>query len=193
VGGEYRALGSVMVFTAIMLWMYRLFIRKMANRFQEVTLVKLETWYEKRLARALKGKMPYVLSIGTFVLLIVAFMAFGASLATQRTKVEFFPDNKPNQIIVYIDYPQRTDIEKTNAITKESEQKVASVLNDKMYTDGSYNYMVESTVSQVGEGAGNPQTDGGSTAEMPHKGKITASMREYKYRRGEDSELMRQK
>ena len=161
IGGEYRALGSVMVFTAVMLWMYRLFIRKMANRFQEVTLVKLETWYEKRLSRALNGKMPYVLSIGTFVLLIVAFMAFGASLASQRTKVEFFPDNKPNQIIVYIEYPQGTDIEKTNAITKEIEQKVASVLNDKMYTDGSYNYMVESTVSQVGEGAGNPQTDGG--------------------------------
>jgi len=48
-------------------------------------------------------------------------------------------------------------------------------------------------VSQVGEGAGNPNTDGGSSAEMPHKGKITASMREYKYRRGEDSELLRQK
>ena len=53
--------------------------------------------------------------------------------------------------------------------------------------------MVESTVSQVGEGAGNPQTDGGSAAEMPHKGKITASMREYKYRRGADSEVLRQK
>lgn len=48
-------------------------------------------------------------------------------------------------------------------------------------------------MSQVGEGAGNPQTDGGSTAEMPHKGKITASMREYKYRKGEDSEQLRQK
>src|SRR5690606_9410789 len=150
VGGEYRALGSVMVFTAIMLWMYRLFIRKMANRFQEVTLVKLETWYEKRLAKALKGRMPYSLCIGTLVLLIVAFMAFGASLATQRTKVEFFPDNKPNQIIVYIEYPQGTDIEKTNAITKEIEQKVATVLNDKAYTDDGYNFMVESTVSQVG-------------------------------------------
>ncbi len=56
-----------------------------------------------------------------------------------------------------------------------------------------YNFMVESAVSQVGEGAGNPQTDGGSAAEMPHKGKITASMREYKYRRGEDSEILRQK
>jgi hypothetical protein len=53
-----------------------------------------------------------------------------------------------------------------------------------MYTTNAYNYMVESVVSQVGEGAGNPQTDGGSSAEMTHKGKITASMREYKYRKG---------
>ena len=59
--------------------------------------------------------------------------------------------------------------------------------------DGDHNFLVESVVSQVGEGAGNPQTDGGSAAEMPHKGKITASMREFKYRRGEDSEELRQK
>src|SRR5690606_22191518 len=193
VGGEYRALGSVMVFTAIMLWMYRLFIRKMANRFQEVTLVKLETWYEKRLAKALKGRMPYILSIGTFVLLIVAFMAFGASLSSQRTKVEFFPDNIPNQIIVYIEYPEGTAIEKTNTITKEIEKIVYGVLDDEQYKDNGYNFMVESAVSQVGEGAGNPQTDGGSAAEMPHKAKITASMREFKFRRGEDSEILRQK
>ena len=120
-------------------------------------------------------------------------MAFGASLSTQRTKVEFFPDNKPNQIIVYIEYPQGTDIEKTNSITKEIEEKVYSVLNESTYMDDDYNFLVESVVSQVGEGAGNPQTDGGSAAEMPHKGKITASMREYKYRRGEDSEILRQK
>src|SRR5690606_12863697 len=50
---------------------------------------------------------------------------------------------------------------------------------------------VESAVSQVGEVAGNPQTDSGYSAEMPHKAKITASMREYKYRRREDSELLR--
>ena len=193
IGGDYSALGTLMVFTAIMLWVYRLLLRKMANRFQNVTLVKLENFYEKSLKAALKGKRPYFISIGTFVLLIVAFIAFGASLATQRTKVEFFPDNKPNQIIVYIEYPEGTDINKTNTITKEIEKKVYAVLNEDMYTDGDYNYMVESAVSQVGEGAGNPQTDGGSAAEMPHKGKITASMREYKYRRGEDSELMRQK
>ena len=193
IGGDYRALGSLMIFTAIMLWVYRLLLRKMANRFQNKTLVKLEILYEKTLKWALKGKRPYLISIGTVILLFVSFIVFGISLSTQRTKVEFFPDNKPNQIIVYIEYPEGTDIKKTNAITKEIEKKVYTVLNEGMYRKGDYNFMVESAVSQVGEGAGNPQTDGGSAAEMPHKGKITASMREYKFREGQDSELMRQK
>lgn len=193
VGGTNRALGTLMIFTAIMLWGYRLFLRKWANAFQTKVLPRLENWYERQLRRALSGWKPYVLIGGTFLLLIVSVIAFGASLASQRTKVEFFPDNKPNQIIVYIEYPQGTDIEKTNAITKEIETKVYTVLNDSQYTDGDYNFLVESAVSQVGEGAGNPTVDAGSGGEMPHKGKITASMREYKYRRDEDSELLRQK
>jgi len=193
VGGAYRGLGTIMIFTAIMLWAYRLFIRNWANSFQNKALVKLEGWYEGQLRWALSKRKPYILSIGTFLLLIAAFIAFGISLATQRTKVEFFPDNKPNQIIVYIEYPEGTAIEKTNAITKQIEKRVYDVINDSHYMDGDRNFLVESAVSQVGEGAGNPQTDGGSTAEMPHKAKITASMREYKYRRGEDSELLRQK
>ena len=192
-GGTYAALGTLMIFTAIMLWIYRLFLRNWANSFQNKVLPRLESWYENRLRSALTGKRPYALIVLTFVLLIASFIAFGWSLGTQRTKVEFFPDNKPNQIIVYIEYPEGTDIQKTNSITKLIEEKVSTVLYGDEYMDGDYNFMVESLVSQVGEGAGNPQTDGGSAAEMPHKGKITASMREYKYRRGLDSELMRQK
>lgn len=192
-GGSYSALGTLMIFTSIMLWVYRLFLRGWANAFQNRVLPRLENWYERMLKGALTSWKPYALVIGTFMLLIAAFGTFGWSLGTQRTKVEFFPDNKPNQIIVYIEYPQGTDIEKTNAITKLIEEKVNTVLYAEDYMDGDYNFMIESIVSQVGEGAGNPQTDGGSAAEMPHKGKITASMREYKYRRGLDSESLRQK
>ena len=192
-GGDYRALGSVMIFTAIMLWVYRFGLRKIANRFQTRTIPLWERIYKKTLRGALKGNMPYVLTIGTVILLIIAFAGFGYSVGSQRTKIEFFPDNTPNQIIVYIEYPQGTDIEKTNIITKEIEDRVYGILDDAEYTDGVYNFLIESVVSQVGEGAGNPQTDGGSTAEMPNRGKITASMREYKYRRGADSELLRQK
>ena len=192
-GGAYKAIGSLIVFTAIMLWVYRFFLRGWANSFQNKVLPRLESWYERQLKRAMTGWTPYLLIAGTFVLLIVAFSGFGMSLKSQRTKVEFFPDNKPNQIIVYIEYPEGTDIKKTNNITKQIEQKVAEVLYSDDYMDGDFNFMIESIVSQVGEGAGNPETDGGSAAEMPHKGKITASMREYKYRRGLDSELLRQK
>jgi len=192
-GGDYRGLGTLMVFTSIMLWIYRLFLRKWANSFQKNALVRLENFYEKSLRASLKGWRPYILVVGTFLLLIISFIGFFGSLSQGRTKVEFFPDNKPNQIIVYIEYPEGTDIEETNTITSEIEKKVFTVLNGDEYTVGEYNYMVESSVSQVGEGAGNPQTDGGSAAEMPHKGKITVSMREYKYRQDEDSELMRQK
>ena len=192
-GGEYNGLGTLIIFTAIMFWVYRFILRKAANYFQKHTLVSLENWYERQLKRALTGWRPYLLVVATFVLLFVAFTGFGWSLKEERTKVEFFPDNKPNQIIVYIEYPQGTDIEKTNEITREIEQKVFEVLNEKIYTDDGYNFLVESIVSQVGEGAGNPEKDGGSSAEMPHKGKITASMREFKYRRGEDSEMLRQK
>ncbi|MDB3977477.1 efflux RND transporter permease subunit [Flavobacteriaceae bacterium] len=192
-GDTYSGLGSLMIFTAVMLWTYRLILRKLANAFQTKVLNRLENWYKNNLRIAFKGARPYLIVAFTFVLLFGAFAAFGISVSKQRTKIEFFPDNTPNQIIVYLEYPQGTTIEKTNAITKEIEKRVYNTINNERYTDGNFNFLVESAVSQVGEGAGNPQTDGGSAAEMPHRGKITASMREYKYRRGEDSEILRKK
>ena len=192
-GDTYSGLGSLMIFTAVMLWAYRLILRKLANAFQTKVLNRLENWYKNNLRIAFKGARPYLIVAFTFVLLFGAFAAFGISVSKQRTKIEFFPDNTPNQIIVYLEYPQGTTIEKTNAITKEIEKRVYNTINNERYTDGNFNFLVESAVSQVGEGAGNPQTDGGSAAEMPHRGKITASMREYKYRRGEDSEILRKK
>ena len=192
-GGAYRGLGTVMIVTSILLWIYRLFLRKWANYFQDKILTKFENFYENQLRAALTGWRPYILTVGILGLLIISFMTFGISLEKQRTKVEFFPDNKPNQIIVYIEYPEGTDIEKTNTITKQIEEKIYAVLEDPIYREGDYNFMVESAVSQVGEGSGNPQTDAGLTSEMPHKGKVTVSMREFKYRKGRDSELLRQK
>jgi len=118
-GGTYRAIGSIMVFTAIMLWVYRIFLRRWANGFQNRVLPKWEHFYESILRGVLKGWRPIILSITTFLLLFVAFGGFGASVQSKRTKVEFFPDNTPNQIIVYIEYPEGTDIEKTNTITNE--------------------------------------------------------------------------
>ncbi|MFT7334608.1 MAG: multidrug efflux pump [Porticoccaceae bacterium] len=195
-GGAVRGLGSLMLFTVLMFWLYKYVIKDRTLKFQNNTLNSLENRYEKSLKFFLSGKKPYIVVIGMFFMFFIVLISyFGWSVGSGRTKVEFFPDNKPNQIIVYIEYPQGTDIEKTNNITKEIEQKVYAVIDSKEYVneDTKSNYLVESAVSQVGEGAGNPQTDAGSSAEMPHKAKITVSMQEFKYREGRDSEEMRQK
>ena len=186
-GGPYRGLGTLMLFTTVMLWVYRLFLRGWANGFQNKVLPRWERFYESVLRRTLSGRKPILITISTFVLLFVAFVGFGISIGSQRTKVEFFPDNTPNQIIAYIEYPEGTDIKKTNAITKDIEERVYEIINEEAYKSGDFNFLTESAVSQVGEGAGNPQTDGGSSAEMPHRGKITATMREFKFRKGADS------
>src|SRR6056300_29953 len=192
-GGAMRGLGTLMILTAALFWAYKYGIKRWANKFQAGSLVRFENWYERQLKRALTGKNVYWYFGSTVLLLISAFMFFGMSVGAGRTNIEFFPNNTPNQIIVYIEYPQGTDIEKTNTITKDIEKRVAEVLNAPEQLDNGYNFLVEASVSQVGEGAGNPQTDGGSSAEMPHRGKITASMREFKYRRGMDTEILRKK
>ena len=106
-------------------------------------------------------------------------------------RVEFFPENQPQQILVLIEYPEGTAIEKTNRITKKIESQVFQVMDRPKYNKNKFNLLVESGVAQVGEGAGNPFIDGGNTNELPHKGKITLTMREFKLREGVSSEELR--
>ncbi len=191
-GGPVRGLGTLMIVVAILFWIYKYFLKPWSTRFQKNSLVRLENWYEKRLKHALRGKNVYWYFGVTMILLVAAFMTFGASVGSQRTKVEFFPDNTPKEIYVYIEYPQGTDIDKTNILTKDIEERVYDIIDDQQYlkTDGE-NYLVDTGVSQVGKGAENPFTEGGSAAEMPHRGKITLSMQEFKFREGLDTEKLR--
>ncbi|MFS4466452.1 efflux RND transporter permease subunit [Maribacter sp. 2210JD10-5] len=191
-GGAMRGLGTVMILTAIMFWVYKYVLKRWALNFQKKTMVHFENWYERRIQHSLRGKNVYWYFGITFFLLIAVFMAFGGSIGSGRTKIEFFPDTIPNEVYAYIEYPQGTSIEKTNKITKDIEKRIYGIVNqDKYEGPNGENYLVESAVSQVGEGAGNPQTDGGSAAEMPHRGKVTVSMREFKYRNGLDTEELR--
>ncbi|NNE03669.1 MAG: efflux RND transporter permease subunit [Eudoraea sp.] len=191
-GGAMRGLGSVMIVTAVLFWIYKYFLKKWSKRFQETSLKKMENFYEGKIKYALKGKNVYWFAGITVLLLVGTMMLFGLSLGSGRTKVEFFPDNTPNEIYVYIEYPQGTSIEKTNELTRAIEKRVYAITKKEEYTQGDHNYLLASSVSQVGEGAGNPFTDGGSSAEMPHRGKLTLSMREFKYRNGINTENLRQ-
>ncbi len=177
--GALRGIGNLSILAAILLWTYKYFLSPFVDYFQFKALKKLENKYEQTLKFSLKGKNAFLVFFGTLLLLIISFVLVGIV----KPKVLFFPENQPNQIITYIEYPEGTDIRKTNELTKKVEQRIFDLIEKYEDEDG-YNYMVESAIAQVGQGAGNPQTDGGQQNEMPHKGKVTLTMREFKERRG---------
>ncbi|MDH3795609.1 MAG: efflux RND transporter permease subunit, partial [Flavobacteriaceae bacterium] len=100
VGGEVRGLGSLMIVIAGLFWLYRYVLKGLTLRFQQVFLTRMERFYEKQLRFALGGRNVYWFFGVTVLMLIAAFMAFGVSVASERTKIEFFPDNTPNEIYV---------------------------------------------------------------------------------------------
>ena len=184
---DTRAIGSLLAFICFLFWSYKYVIKNQAIRFQNTFLVRLENTYNDFLSFALSGIRPFLFLAGTFLLFITSIVLMGIF----PPKIEFFPDNEPQQILVYLEYPEGTDIEKTNETLKQIESEIYEVINNPKYLDGDYNFLVESAISQVGEGAGNPETDAGGTGEIPHKALITMTMREFKYRRGMSSEELR--
>ena len=185
--GVIRGLGTLMICITLLIWVYKYFIKKLASQFKMIFLPSLEKAYSNFLSRALKGYRPIGFLTGTFLLLFSSFILFGVF----PPKIEFFPENQPLQIFTYLEYPQGTDIEKTNDITKRIEHDIDKIISQNKYNKQSYNFLVEDFGAQVGSGAGNPEIDGGVTNEMPHKGKITLTMREFKYRNGLSSEILR--
>ena len=185
--GVIRGIGTLMILITGLFWAYKFFIKNLALRFQNTFLIWLENSYRSLLTSLLRGYRPYALLLGTFMLLIFSFVLMGIF----PPKVEFFPENQPNQIITYIEYPEGTAIGKTNKITKRIEADIFEILDNEKYQSNGFNFLVEDAVAQVGAGAGNPETDNGVTNEMPHKAKITLTIREFKYRRGASSESLR--
>jgi multidrug efflux pump subunit AcrB len=182
-----RIFGNLMILTPLLFWMYKLFIKKWAQTFQNTFLVRLENGYRKFLSFALSGYKPGLFLGGTFFLLFTSFALMGIF----PPSVEFFPENQPKQILVFIEYPEGTAIKKTNTTTRLIESEIFDVIARPEYNNGTFNLLVESGVAQVGEGAGNPFIDSGNTNELPHKGKITLTMREFKMRGGISSEALR--
>ncbi|MDA8639549.1 efflux RND transporter permease subunit, partial [Flavobacteriaceae bacterium] len=185
--GTIRGLGTLMVFTTLLFWAYKFFIKKWAVYFQNVILVNLEKRYTKVLRFALTGSKPYIFLFSTIALLFSSFIILGIA----SPKVEFFPENQPQQIFVYMEYPEGTSIEKTNAAAKLIEAEIFEVISQDKYMENGNNFMIDSNVSMVGAGAQNPETDKGGDQDMPHKAKITLTMSEFKLRQGLSSENLR--
>jgi len=171
----WNTIGSLSVVTSVLIVVYVFYLRKAVGWFQAVYLVKLENGYESLLTFALRGKNPIKFLLGTFLLLIFSIVLLGIS----SPKVLFFPDNQPQLVNVFVEFPIGTSIEATNAFVDKMEDEMMTKLEP-------YGGILESVITQVGEGTGDP-TQGPSLQSTPHKAKITIGFVDYIDRQGIDT------
>ena len=175
-----RAIGHLSIISLGLMWLYKIKLHQWTQDFQHSFFPRMEKKYQSFLSKILTGRNAWI-ALGTIIGML--FFSF-ALLKVFPRKILFFPDNIPNQAIVYIEYPQGTDIEKTNKATTFVEKQVIAILGKYVDQKTNENFLAESIVSQVGIGAGNPNVDAGSASETPFKGKVTVNFSEFKFRRG---------
>lgn len=187
-----RITGNLIVFFGFAGYFNAKVLTPATHYFQKAFMPKLESMYTNTLKFVLSGYKPGLVLFGTFALLILSFVMFGLF----PPKVYFFPENQPNLVYVYTDFPIGTDIEVTNEITNEIEAKIIEKLKkyeveeaDENGVIRKYNYMVESVIAQVGDGAGDPN-EGFSPANTPNKSSVTVALVNFDKRRGISSQTV---
>jgi multidrug efflux pump subunit AcrB len=150
--------------------------------FQNKFLPRLERVYEKFLRFAIKGKRPLVFLGGTILLLIFSLGLF----TIFPPKVEFFPNNEPQYVNIFISHPIGTDIGVTNETTLKVEADLNKILNEYMDADDTTGIpqderLIKSIISQVGEGTSDP-AQGVTMGNTPHKARITVNFCEFQFR-----------
>ncbi len=159
--------------------------------FQFKFLPILENTYERFLKFSLVRRRPVAYFLGTFVLLFLSIIMVGLF----TPKVLFFPENQPNYVNVFIEHPIGTDIKVTNQTTLEVERIINEEILPKEIADtvgkSVDEWIIQSIISQVGEGASD---NAGGTITMgntPYKGRVQINFSEFKFRGDyETSEIM---
>lgn len=171
--------GNLLLLFMILWLLNRYVLTDAINSFQQKLLPRIMNRYESLLRWALKGWRPVHLLLGTFGLLILSFIMIAASVGIGRTGVVFFPKPDPNQIYIYLKLPVGMDVKYTDSVTQELEKRVSKVLGtDK----GKPNPIVESVISNVAVGAGDPVL--GDRSVRSELGRLQISFVEYEKRHG---------
>jgi multidrug efflux pump subunit AcrB len=171
----FRFLGNLILFIAIMVLFNHFILNDVIHRFQNGFLPRLMGQYERLLRWALRGWRPVWLLLGTFALFIFSIFFFGA----RNVPVVFFPSGDPNQVFVYTKLPVGTDVEYTDSISRILENRVYKVLNME---NGKPNPIVESVITNIAVGAGDPMS--GDRSTRPELGRIQVSFVEFEKRHG---------
>ncbi|MCX6185765.1 MAG: efflux RND transporter permease subunit, partial [Bacteroidetes bacterium] len=165
-------LGNFIVVIYGLYCLNRFVMYKYIENFQNKTWPSVQEVYRKLITWCLKGKRPIFLLVGTIGLLFFSIFL----VKVRSPKVVFFPQASPNFVYTYIEMPVGTDQVVTDSITKLVEERIYKEIGDS-------NKIVESVISNVAIGAGDPtQFEAGAKSNL---GKVTVAFVEFGKRHGE--------
>lgn len=172
-GGNF-GFGNFIVFMFGLYCLNKFILTGAIRRFQEKIWPAVQNRYARLMDWVLKGTRPVWFLVGTVGLFIFSIVLTGL----MKPKVVFFPQADPNFIFTYISLPIGTDQKYTDSITNIVEERVFNVI-------GKNNPIVESVISNVAVGAGDPRNFDQSVS--PHLGKVTVAFVEFAERKGEST------
>ncbi len=144
---------------------------KMIAWFQTKALPRFQNGYANLVRWAIGH--PALVMVGVLVLFIGSFVAVGI----RKPAVAFFPKGDPKFIYTYLKMPVGTRVAVTDSITHVLEDRIYGVIGKK-------NPDVESVITNVAIGAGDPAEATAAGVSQSHMGKVGVAFKELSERTG---------
>jgi len=164
-------MGNLMLTVLAFIFLNNYVLVKLIAGFQTKVLPRFQNGYQRLVAWALRW--PKSIMVSMVVLFVLSIMAVGA----RSPKVDFFPSGDPKFIYTYLKMPVGTRVEVTDSVTRELEKRIYGVI-------GRNNHDVESVISNVAIGAGDPGEATATGVSQSNLGKIGVAFKETSDRTG---------
>jgi multidrug efflux pump len=137
--------------------------------FQRSILPRFQDGYARLVEIVVGGSVWR--QIGIMASLVLLFVGSIMAVGARKPKVDFFPKGDPKFIYTYLRMPVGTKVEVTDSVTKILERRVYGVIGRK-------NPDVESVITNVAIGAGDPTEATASGVSQSHLGKVGVAFKE---------------
>jgi multidrug efflux pump subunit AcrB len=167
--------GNLFVFVILFCFFDKFIFVHWIAGFQTKVLPRFQNGYASLVRAAVGGSIWRQVSImgGLVVLFFLSIVAVGV----RQPKVDFFPKGDPKFIYTYLKMPVGTRVEVTDSVTRVLERRINSVV-------GENNHDVESIITNVAIGAGDPGEASASGTSQSNLGKIAVAFKESGERTG---------
>ncbi|TVT41470.1 efflux RND transporter permease subunit [Hymenobacter setariae] len=164
-----KFLGNLMVTIIVLCFLDKYVFVYMIAGFQRSILPRLQNGYARLVEIVVGGSVWR--QVGIMASLVLLFVGSIMAVGARKPKVDFFPKGDPKFIYTYLRMPVGTKVEVTDSVTKILERRVYGVI-------GRNNPDVESVITNVAIGAGDPTEATASGVSQSHLGKVGVAFKE---------------